>query len=107
MPRDRLVISDGDLDERHQAVPAVAAVDGVQESLEGLVGGEEVAGVEEPHARPEARGKAVGRHARYSIPASGRVRAPRRGGPTGWRDRPGRTSGRLLAPVALDLDRDP
>src|SRR5438552_6094492 len=33
--------------------------------------------------------------------------APPRGGPTGWRTAPGRTSGRLLAPVALELDRDP
>src|SRR5207249_11288828 len=63
MPRDRLVVPDGDLDERHQAVPAVAALGRVQELLEGLVGGEEVARVEEPHARPEAWGKAVGSRA--------------------------------------------
>src|SRR5437667_2379924 len=59
MPRDALVIPDGDLDERHQALPTVVALGQVEQLLEGLVGGEEVARVEDPDGRHESRGKAV------------------------------------------------
>src|SRR5438094_5250930 len=77
MSRDPLVIPDGDLDERHQALPAVVALGQVEQLLEGLVGGEEVARVEDPDGHPESRENAVGRHARDS--SSERSRARLRG----------------------------
>src|SRR5439155_1454425 len=57
-------------------------------------------------APPEPGGSGVGAPAHHSTPARGRVRAPE-GRSDRLADRPGRTSGRLLAPVALELDRDP
>ena len=62
MACDALVVADRDLDERDQQLPPLVALDLVEQVLEGLVGLEELSGVEAPHAVRKARGKSHALH---------------------------------------------